>query len=89
MKNLQSKNILIIDAQTNVNSVSKKSRMTGQEFLMGKIIFERNDGMFFDNVTIKGELFRPFFRFASSKLELSPVGNNKKSLITINTLKIK
>jgi len=77
--------ILITEANTCINSKTNKSRITNKEIALGNIIFERNDGLFFENAIINGEEFRPFFRFENGTFELSPVGNkNKCSIIITN-----
>ena len=81
--------ILITEAVTCINGKTNKSRVTGKEIALGNIIFERNDGLFFENVIIGSEEFRPFFRFENGTFELSPIGDKKKCSITVKNFEPK
>jgi len=75
--------IKILEAVTNVNSVSKKSRIEGDTLFIGKEVFKREDGIFFKDVIIDGKTFRPFFNFTTKYIYLDCVGNSKVKTITI------
>ena len=68
---LQGQTILAVEAKTLVNGKDNVSRFTNQEFVLGSIIFERYDGVFFENISFEGSEWRPFFRFETNCFELS------------------
>jgi hypothetical protein len=83
MKDLQNKTIVILDAKTEVNSNSKKSRFINSEINLGKIVYVREDGVFFENVIIEKNYWRPFLRFENNNIELQNISNSKSKSITI------
>ena len=68
---LQNQTILAVEAKTSVNSKENVSRFTNQEFVLGSIIYERNDGVFFENISFENSEWRPFLRFETNSIELS------------------
>lgn len=67
---LQGKTILAVEAQTLVNGKNNVSRFTGVEFKLGSVIHEREDGIFFENISFENSEWRPFFRFENNTFEL-------------------
>lgn len=86
---LQNTTIVALEAVTNVNSVAKNSRFTGSEFTLGNVVFERNDGVFFENVVFDGNEWRPFLRFSTNIIELSNMNKKNACPILVKTFKIK
>jgi len=78
---LQGKKIVVVEAKTCNNSMSKKSRFTNQEFVLGSIIYERYDGVFFENIVFENCEWRPFLRFENNTIDLDNM--NKKNAATI------
>ena len=85
---LQNKTILALDATTRVNSVSKKSRFTNQKFNLGSIVYEREDVVFFENISFENCEWRPLFRFETGKIELDNMTKKNACTITINNFKL-
>jgi hypothetical protein len=92
MKNLaqelENKQILIVNAITNVNSECKKSRITNQIISLGPIVFERNDGVFFGPFLLEGKEWRGFYRFSNNVLEIDEFKNTKSKSISIKEFKV-
>lgn len=87
-KSLENKQILVVNAITRVNSESKKSRITNQIISLGSIVFERNDGVFFEPFTLEGKEWRAFYRFSSDTLEIDQFRNSKSKSISIQEFKV-
>lgn len=89
MKNLAFKVFKVEEAVTNVNGQSKTSRLTKDTLYINALIFEREDGNFY-NGTNDGEAFRIFHRFATDNLELDvlPLHNKNKSITITNRTEI-
>lgn len=87
-KTLENKQILVVNAITRVNSESKKSRITNQIISLGSIVFERNDGVFFEPFTLEGKEWRAFYRFSSDTLEIDQFRNSKSKSISIQEFKV-
>jgi len=81
---LQGQTILAVEAKTLVNGKKNVSRFTNQEFVLGSIIFERNDGIFFENIAFENSEWRPFFRFETNTFELSNVSKKNVCPIIVN-----
>ena len=75
--------ITILEAVTNVNSISKKSRIENASLFIGEEIFKREDGVFFENVNIDGKDFRPFYEFKNNQITLDCVSNPRVKSITV------
>jgi len=80
---LQGKVILVVEAKTSVNGKHNVSRFTGNEFVLGNIVFERNDGIFFENITFENSEWRPFYRFETNHFELSNMSKKNACEIII------
>lgn len=91
-KSLENKQIFVINAITHVNSESKKSRITNQIISLGSIVFERNDGVFFEPFTLEGKQWRAFYRFNRGDnyygLEIDQIGNIRSKSISIKEFKV-
>jgi hypothetical protein len=85
---LANQTIVVIDAITNVNSKSFGSRILDSEFKLGSVVFERNDGVFFENISFEDCIWSVFFRFESNTIELTNTNNKKASTITIKKFQI-
>jgi hypothetical protein len=75
--------IQVLEAVTQVNSKSQKSRIEGMVFHIGDVVFPREDGLFYENILIEGKEFRPFYEFASQEFTLDCVVNRLSKTITI------
>ena len=75
--------ILAVAAETLVNGKPNTSRFTNEEFRLGNIVFEREDGIFFENILFENDEWRPFFRFETNNFELSNMNNEKSCGIVI------
>lgn len=84
---LQGKELLITNSVTKVNSTSKKSRLTNEKIKLGAIVFERDDGVFFDNITFENAEWRPFYRNNTGFIELQNMNNKKACEIIVNEYK--
>jgi hypothetical protein len=78
--------IHILSAVTHTNSTSKLSRITGTQIALGAIVFDRVDGIFFENIIIGEKTFRPFYDFKTGRVELSP-SDKKQKTITVTEFK--
>lgn len=78
---LQGQKITALESKTLVGGKNNVSRFTNQEFVLGSIIFERNDGIFFENISFENCEWRPFLRFETNSFELSNM--TKKNACTI------
>jgi hypothetical protein len=92
-KSLENKQILVVNAITRVNSVSKKSRITNQIISMGPIVFERiegtmNDGAFFGPFVLDGKEWRAFLRFSSNTIELDQFKSSRSKSISIQEFQV-
>jgi hypothetical protein len=89
MKNTDLENTMVevLNATTQVNSMSKSSRITGSKIKIGAIIHKRNDGTFYENIEIEGQQWRPFLRKDTNNIELSNMENIRAKSITINFYK--
>lgn len=85
---LQGQTILAVEAKTSVNGKKNISRFTNQEFVLGSIIFERNDGVFFQNISFENSEWRPFLRFETNAIELSNMSKKNACEIIINQYNI-
>jgi hypothetical protein len=47
------------------------SIFTNQEFVLGSIIFQKHDGVFFEIISFENSEWIPFFRFENNSIELS------------------
>jgi hypothetical protein len=83
MRTLENKTIKILEAKTEVNTVSNKSRLQNTEITFGTVIFKREDGLFFENIIIENNEWRPFLRFENNNIELQNITNRKAKTITI------
>jgi hypothetical protein len=81
---LQGQTILALEAKTLVNGKKNVSRFTNEEFILGSIIFERYDGVFFENISFENSEWRPFFRFETNQIELSNMTKKNACPITIS-----
>jgi len=81
---LQGQTILAVEAITLVNSKHNVSRFTNQEFLLGSIIFERYDGVFFENIVFENCEWRPFFRFKTNSFEFNNMTKKNACTIIVN-----
>ena len=81
---LQGQTILAVEAKTLVNGKNNVSRFTNQEFVLGSIIYERNDGVFFENISFENSEWRPFFRFETNSFELSNMTKKNSCTIIVN-----
>jgi len=75
--------IKVLEAITNVNSVSKNSRITGMFLYIGNVVYKRSDGIFFENIKINENNFRPFYDFKTKEIFLDCVNNKKAKNIII------
>ncbi len=75
--------IKVIEATTNVNGKRNTSFITGFHIMIGEIIGERNDGIFYENIVIENNEYRPFFRLENNTIELQCMTNDKKPSIVI------
>lgn len=82
-KSLENRTIKILEAKTMVNSTSTTSRLEGQEIKLGKIVFAREDGVFFENIIMENSEWRPFLRFDNNEIDLDNVKNSKSKSILI------
>jgi hypothetical protein len=82
-KSLENTTIRILEAKTMVNSTSTTSRLEGQEIKLGKIVFAREDGVFFENIIMENSEWRPFLRFDNNEIDLDNVKNSKSKSILI------
>lgn len=74
--------ITILEAVTNVNSISKKSRIENTSLFIGNEVYKREDGIFFENVNIDGKEFRPFYEFKNNQITLDCISSSRvKSII--------
>jgi hypothetical protein len=87
MEALENKTIEILKATTRVNSTSKKSRIEGMSITFGKVIFSREDGLFFENLLIDGILYRPFLSLETNCIELDNTSNSRSKTIIIREYK--
>ena len=89
MKNLENKTIILLDVVTNANSISKKSRLLNKEITLGEIVYTREDGCFFENILIDGQIWRPFLLFSNNTIDLDCISNSRNKTITIKKYNIK
>jgi hypothetical protein len=82
MKNLANKEITIVDAVTNVNTMSKTSAMTGKTIKLGELFFEREDGNFY-NTVIDGINYQVFHSFATNVFWLNRHDSTRAKTITV------
>jgi hypothetical protein len=75
--------ILVKKAITVVNSKSKNSRIDNTELTFGSVIFERHDGLFYENIFFEGAEWRPFLHFSTNIIELDNMYNRKSCTIKI------
>jgi hypothetical protein len=75
--------ITILEAVTNVNSISKKSRIENTSLFIGNEVYKREDGIFFENVNIDGKEFRPFYEFKNNQITLDCISSSRVKSITI------
>jgi hypothetical protein len=75
--------ITILEAVTNVNSISKKSRIENTSLFIGNEVYKREDGIFFENVNIDGKEFRPFYEFKNNQITLYCISSSRVKSITI------
>jgi hypothetical protein len=87
-KSLENKTILVVNATTRVNSVSKKSRITNQLIALGSIVFERNDGVFFGPLNFLDSEWRAFYRFENNTIEIDQFKKPQSKSITIKEFKV-
>lgn len=85
---LQNQTILAVEAKTLVNGKKNISRFTNQKFCLGKIVYERNDGIFFENISFENSQWRPFLRFETNAIELSNMSKKNACDIIINQYNI-
>lgn len=78
--------VKVIEAVTHVNSVSKTSKLTGSSIHIGKAIFYRTDGVFYEPIVMAGITYNVFFPKEHNKIELLPTGSKNK-MITIKQWK--
>jgi len=87
-KSLENKTILVVNATTRVNSVSKKSRITNKLISLGLIVYERieggsNDGVFFEPFKFENSDWRAFYRLSSDTIEIDQYKKSKSKSIII------
>jgi hypothetical protein len=85
---LQGKTILALEAKTLVNSKQNVSRFTNQKFTLGSIIYERYDGLFFENIKFENCEWRPFLRFETNMIELDNMTKRKACTIIVKKYQI-
>ena len=85
---LQGQTILAVEARTLVSGKNNISRFTNQEFTLGSIVYERNDGVFFENISFENAQWRPFLRFENNSFELSNISKKNACDIIINKYQI-
>ena len=81
---LQGQTILAVEAKTMVSGKKNISRFTNQKFVLGSIVYERNDGVFFENISFENAQWRPFLRFETNAIELSNMSKKNACDIIIN-----
>lgn len=86
---LQGKTIVVVEAKTSNNSMSKKSRFTNQEFVLGSIIYERYDGVFFENIVFENCEWRPFLRFETNTFDLDNMSKKNACTLIVKQYHIK
>lgn len=87
IRNLENKKLLITEAITRSNTVSKRSKINNQFLDLKTIIYERSDCVFFENVEYNDIIYRPaiYINNEDQKIDLHPAFDmRKKSICIVN-----
>lgn len=88
METLANKNIKILESITNVNSISKNSRINNSIIKIGDSVFEREDAIFYENIEIENNIFRPMLDLKQNEIFLDCINNRKVKSINIKKFDI-
>ena len=88
MKTLENKTIKILESNTEVFTAKNVSRVNGFTFELKNVIADYGDRIFFNDVVINGESFRPMLYTKQNTFLLDKVSNKKSKSISVNKYEI-